>query len=161
MILCHADGCSSSKGVASHRFPLSPNAKILPARPQHLARCLQQGRKHLQRWAPRWYFNLSGPDEENSPGQSRSLEKKTVFLPEPGPGQHVQHFVKLIVNWAGSGVERSCRWCVFAVSACSVQQRKVWILLCMINLLGLGAFYLRYAPRLVTFGGAVATINDL
>lgn len=119
MILCHAKGCSSSKGVASHRFPLSPNAKILPARPQQLARCLQQGRKHLQRWAPRWYFNLSDPDEENSPGQSRSLEKKTVFLPEPGPGQHVQHFVKLIANWAGSGVERSCRWCVFSGSACS------------------------------------------
>lgn len=41
-------------------------------------------------------FNLSELYEESSPGQSRCLEKKTVFLPKPDPGRHVQHFVKLI-----------------------------------------------------------------
>lgn len=86
-----------------------------------LTRCLQQGRKHLQRWAGRWYFNLSKPDEESSPGQSIwsiwSFEKETFFLPDLGPGWHVQHFVKLIAYRTGSGVERSCRWCVLAEPA--------------------------------------------
>lgn len=143
--------------IISHCPQMQRYFQLAPPPPQ-LARCRRQGRKHLQRWAPRWYFNLSKPDEESSPGQSRSLEKRTVFPPEPGPGQRAQHFVKLIAYWAGSGVESSCRWCVFSVSACSRERSGCFF--AWSASWTWGAFDLGWAHRVVFFGDAVAAIND-